>query len=738
MGTRPAHRSGATELNASTNTHQTTPTTHWTEADQTEHFVQFYEADTALLESVRGYVASGLAAGAAAIVIATRAHLDELERQWKSDGLDLEAARSSGQYTGLDADETLSRLLLDDWPQPKRFLDVIGSVVAEAASRFPRVIAFGEMVALLWKDGRQSAAIHLEELWNELQKKHPFALFCAYPLSECSEEAHTAPFRSVCAAHSRVIPAESYAALTDPRERLAAISQLQQKARALENEVRERRAAQRTLARRERELADFLDTSLEGLHKIGPDGTILWANKAELDMLGYPPEQYIGRSITEFHADPEVIAEILRRLLRGEVLYDQPARMRCKDGSLKHVLIHSNARWDDDKFVYTRCFTRDVTERVRLEEELQRRLTQLTEMDRRKDEFLAMLGHELRNPLAAIRSVAELLRRTGQADPNYPQRCEMLGRQVQQMGRLVDDLLDASRITQGKITLHQEPLEFMAVMARAIETNRSVINARGHHLSVSMPEQPIRIRGDLARLVQVFSNLLSNAAKYTPPGGQIVVVGKALEGYVDLSVRDNGVGITPELLPRVFDLFSQANQTIDRSEGGLGIGLALVRRIVELHQGRVEAFSAGAGMGSEFVVRLPLFDETSMESEAPNETVSIRPKKILVVDDNQDAAESLAALLRLDGHEVATAFSGPEALTAVRLLKPEVVLLDIGLPGMNGYEVAQRLREVGSPARLIALTGYGQPEDRERARQAGFHEHLVKPVDSTGLAGVLV
>jgi PAS domain S-box-containing protein len=703
-----------------------------------DHFVQFYERDATLLESVDGYIAGGLTAGAAAIVIATREHLDELEQRWKARGIDLGAARATGQYTGLDADDTLSRLLLDGRVRSELFADVIGSMVTMTARRFPRVVAFGEMVALLWKDGKQSAAIHLEELWNELQQRQPFALFCAYPMSECADEAHAEPFRGVCLAHSRVIPAESYAALTGPDERLAAISQLQQKARALDNEVRERRAAQLALARRERELADFLDTALEGLHRVGPDGTILWANKAELEMLGYTAEEYVGHSITEFHADPEVISNILRRLLAGETLYDQPARLRCKDGSLKHVLIHSNALWEDGRFVYTRCFTRDITERKRLEEELQSKLTQLMEMDRRKDEFLAMLGHELRNPLAAIRNIAELMCRMEQSDAGHQQRCEILGRQVQQMARLVDDLLDASRITQGKIRLRQEPLEFMMVLARAIETTRSMISTRGHRLSVVMPEEPIRVRGDLTRLVQVFANLLHNAAKYTPPGGQIDVTAQALDASVELRVRDSGVGIAPELLPRVFDLFSQADQTIARSEGGLGIGLALVRHIVELHEGRVEAFSAGIGAGSEFVVRLPLFHDTPDHHGSPADTAPVRPRKVLVVDDNRDSAESLAALLRLDGHEVATAFNGQDAFAMARSMEPEVVLLDIGLPDVNGYEVARRLLEAGSPAHLIALTGYGQPEDRERAQRAGFRQLLVKPVDPDALARVLV
>ena len=712
------------------------PNVSWSDMGRTEHFVQFYERDTALLAAVDGYVQNGLAEGATAIVIATREHLDVLERQW-GQSLDLAAARDRGQYISFDAQETVSKLMLDDWPQAKRFADVIGSVVARACTQSSRVIAFGEMVALLWKAGKQSAAIHLEALWNDLQKTHAFSLFCAYPMSECAEEAHAAPFAGVCCAHSRVIPAESYTGLTRPHERLAQISQLQQKALALENEVRERRAVQTVLARRERELHDFLDNSLEGLHRVGPDGTILWANKAELSLLGYSAEEYIGHSITRFHADPEVIREILRRLLAGEDLYDQPARLLCKDGSIKHVLIHSNALWEEGKFVHSRCFTRDVTQRVLLEQEVRARLAQLSEVDRHKDEFLAMLGHELRNPLAAIRTLAQLMRRTErQDDPKYQERCEMLSRQVQQMARLVDDLLDASRITQGKITLQRVPLQFMAVIAQAIEACRPTVNARGHRLTVTMPEEPIRILGDLTRLVQVFSNILNNAAKYTPKGGHIHVSAQPRGGGVELRVRDNGVGIAPDLLPRVFDLFSQADQTLERSEGGLGIGLALVQRIVELHEGEVQAFSEGAGAGSEFVVRLPMLAEEIPEATVTPAPRPVRPKRILVVDDNRDAAESLAELLSLDGHAVSTAFDGHEALRAIEANPPEVVLLDIGLPGMNGYELAHRLREVGV-ARLVALTGYGQPEDRERALRAGFHHHLVKPIDPNVLAQIL-
>lgn len=717
----------------------TAPTTNWSALSEGEHFVQFYDDERVLLDSVNQYVAANLASGAAAIVIATRAHLDELERRWPSAGLDLEGARERGQYVGLDAAATLSKLLLDDWPQARRFADVIAPLVATAIARYSRVACFGEMVALLWQEGRRSAAIQLEALWNDLHSARPFSLFCAYPMS-VRGDSHAESLREVCGAHSHVIPAESYTALTDPAERLAEICQLQHKARALEHEVLERRAIARELASRERELTDFLESALEGLHRVGPDGTILWANRAELALLGYASEEYVGHSITEFHADTGVIADILRRLLAGETLYDQPARLRCKDGSIKEVLIHSNALWEDGKFLYTRCFTRDVTATKRLEADLQRKLAQLAESDRRKDEFLAMLSHELRNPLAPIRNVAELLRLVDRDDPRYPELCDVLARQVGQIARLVDDLLDASRITQGKIQLQCEPLELMAILSRAIESSRPLINTRCQRLSVSLPEDPLRVHGDLTRLNQALTNLLNNAAKYTPAGGHIHVAAMQEGDTVAVRIRDNGIGIAAEMLPRVFDLFAQADQTLERSEGGLGIGLTLVRRIVEMHEGEVEAFSDGLGRGSEFVVRLPALDEAaalhrtgSAKTERP-----IRSRRILVIDDNRDAAESLGALLEFKGHEIATAFDGPAALQAIQSFPAEVILLDIGLPGMSGYQIAKRLRAGGSTARLVALTGYGQREDRERSRLAGFDHHLVKPVSPEDLDQVLI
>ena len=372
----------------------------------------------------------------------------------------------------------------------------------------------------------------------------------------------------------------------------------------------------------------------------------------------------------------------------------------------------------------------DVTERRRLEETLRERAEQLVDADRRKDEFLAMLAHELRNPLAPLKMSLELL------DIGVGERerfLEMADRQVRHLVRLVDDLLDVSRITRGKITLRREPVLLSAVVERAVEQARPQIDTRGHTLTVSLPREEIRLHADLVRLVQVVGNLLSNAAKYTPPSGSIWVTAERLEEDVALRVRDTGVGMSPELVPRVFDLFVQGDSGIDRTRGGLGIGLTLVRALVELHGGRVAATSPGVGHGSEFVIRLPTLPGAVAAAESPAErpSASGRRLRVLVVEDNHDAAESLSALLELWGHEVKIAYDGLAALRLAEASAPDVILSDIGLPGMDGYELARQLRARPMFGRvlLVALSGYGRDEDRRLAAEAGFDHHLVKPPD---------
>jgi CheY-like chemotaxis protein len=381
-----------------------------------------------------------------------------------------------------------------------------------------------------------------------------------------------------------------------------------------------------------------------------------------------------------------------------------------------------------------RTLAEDLGRRAAIAIDNARLYREVQEADRRKNEFLSMLAHELRNPLAPIRNAVQLLRMRGGQDPELNAVRDMIDRQVHQLIRLVDDLLDISRITRGKIRLQTEPLDVATVVARAVETSRPLIDARRHELTVTLPPEPLRVMADPVRLAQVVGNLLNNAAKYTEDGGKIwlTVVREADE--VVVRVRDTGIGIPPDMLTAVFALFTQVENSLDRSQGGLGIGLTLVRRLVEMHGGRVQVFSAGANQGSEFTVRLPVLSEEHARPApsygSANGAAGSRCR-VLVVDDNLDAADSLALLLRVEGHEVEVCHDGGEALATIAQFQPEVVLLDIGLPGMDGYEVARRLRNhpATESAMLVALTGYGQEEDIRRSRDAGFDHHFVKPAD---------
>jgi signal transduction histidine kinase/ActR/RegA family two-component response regulator len=352
----------------------------------------------------------------------------------------------------------------------------------------------------------------------------------------------------------------------------------------------------------------------------------------------------------------------------------------------------------------------------------------------RKDEFLAMLGHELRNPLAPIRNAMQILRLKSAASPELHEVAEMVERQILQLTRLVDDLLDVSRVGHGKINLQMKPVDLKTVVALAIESSRPLIDARKHILKVSLPRQAVDVDGDQGRLAQVVSNLLNNSAKYSVDGGHIELALETVGNQAVLRLRDNGIGIAPSMLPRIFDLFTQANGSASRSETGLGIGLSLVRNMIELHGGCVQALSAGLGHGTEFVVRLPLLGKVpvgySTPQERPWSPTNAPARRILLVDDSKDAADSMAILLRLAGHEVKVAYDGQTALALARLQSPEVVICDISMPGMSGLELARYLRQdVGlEGSLLVALSGYAQEQDRHRSQEAGFNAHLCKPV----------
>lgn len=768
----------------------------------------------------------------------------------------------------------------------------------------------------------------------------------------------------------------------------------------------ERKQAEEGLQRRERELTDFLENATVGLHWVGPEGTILWANRAELEMLGYPREEYIGQSISKFHADRTVIDELLARLREGHELHNFEARLRCKDGTIRIVLISSNAFFQNGKFQHTRCFTRDITERKRaeeeirrreqalrdseeryrdlfenandviytldmtgcitsvnrrgeqmfgwtltecrgrnvaemvppeyhtrmqealrrklggeaaptvyelelirkdgrrvplevssrlimrdgqaigvqgiarditdrqhaeqalreiaerlrlalaaaklgdwswdaatdlvtfseqaaaifgippgphmtwtamramlhaedqepvrrevertlaerapydmefrlnrpdgtqvwvaalghgqyaedgrvlgmvgvvqdistrkaLEEELHRRVEQLAEVDRRKDEFMAILGHELRNPLAPLRNALEVLKLQNGAGLETDPLHDMMERQVRTLARLTDELLDISRVRRGKVELRKEVVDLATIIGQAVEASRPLIEQRGQEFTVAVPPEPLWLEADPVRIEQVLANLLTNAAKFTSPGGRIwLQVGREAAAAV-IQVRDTGIGIRSDILPQLFQPFQQADRLPGRIQEGLGLGLALVRGLVELHGGTVSAASAGPGQGSEFVVSLPLLaksDARIPQAEpvaAPDPARKSMPgRRVLVVDDNVDVAETLALLLQMQGHQVTCAHDGPTALQLAEQIRPDIVFLDIGMPGMDGYQVGRLLRS--QPATeatvLVAMTGYGQEEDRRRSFEAGFDYHLVKPVEPAELRDLL-
>jgi len=381
-------------------------------------------------------------------------------------------------------------------------------------------------------------------------------------------------------------------------------------------------------------------------------------------------------------------------------------------------------------------FLETISQYVTVAYERLRLIQQLRDQDRRKDEFLATLAHELRNPLAPIRNGLELIRLAGSNPETLEQARTMIERQIQQMVRLVDDLLDVSRISRNKLELRRESVELAAIVRSATETSRPLLEAADHELCVSLPPEPVLLDADPVRLAQALANLLNNAAKYSERGGRISLTAEHREGEVVVRVRDTGIGIPADQLPHVFDLFVQVDGSRNGPQGGLGIGLTLVRRLVEMHGGTVEACSEGSGRGSEFIIRLPATsvpEQNGLRNEdvTPNSAGAPIRRRILVVDDNRDAADSLAEVLELLGHEVATAYDGLEAVERVRSFEPDLTLMDLGMPRLDGYDAARRIREQPEyhSLKLVALSGWGQAEDKRRSREAGFNDHLVKPVD---------
>lgn len=495
-------------------------------------------------------------------------------------------------------------------------------------------------------------------------------------------------------------------------------------------DITRRRAAEAALRDSETRYRQLFELCPDAIF-INRSNQVVAINAAGLHLFGAAtPMQLLGKSPFElFHPDYHTLIQERISAIWTEQGQEAPLmeeRIVRLDGAIRDVEVAAVSYMDNGK-IALQVVLRDITQRKAAEQALQ-------DAAQRKDEFLAMLAHELRNPLAPIRNAVQILRRLGPAGAQLQWARDVIDRQVGHLARLVDDLLDVSRLLRGKITLRKESLDLATVIQHAVESSRPLIEARRHTLTVSLPPQPLQLEGDLTRLAQVFSNLLNNAAKYTEEGGRIELVVEADDKEARIRVRDTGVGIPTTLLPQVFDLFTQAERTLDRTQGGLGIGLTIVKNLVELHGGSVEAYSEGPGRGSEFRVRLPLsgaLPNSQMAPVAASAPATAQKLRILVVDDNVDVAESVAVLLGLEGHQTRTAYTGAAALALAAAFQPQVVLLDLGLPGMDGYEVARRLRAepATAKARIIALTGYGQPADRERTRLNGFDQHLVKPVE---------
>jgi PAS domain S-box-containing protein len=491
--------------------------------------------------------------------------------------------------------------------------------------------------------------------------------------------------------------------------------------------------AQRRLA--EEQLALVTDKMPALISYIDAQYRYRFANRQYETWFHRSRDEVLGRTMAE------VLGEAAFAVLRPRV-----------DAALRGELVRfesetpyrGGTRWIDAQYVPDRAadgavrgifvLVLDVTERRQAE-------ARLREADRRKDEFLAMLAHELRNPLAPIRNAVQTLMLRGGGDADTVRARQVIDRQARQMTRLLDDLLDVNRISRGLIELRRGRVTLSAVLDIAVETSRPLIEAGGHRLQLDVPGAPLVLHADPVRLAQVFSNLLNNAARYTPDGGTIAVRVEHGAGHAEVSVRDTGIGIGADMLPRVFEMFSQAEPARERSRGGLGLGLALARGLVELHGGRIEARSDGPGSGAEFLVRLPLAQDAA--KPAPHGAAEPRPaaarRRVLIVDDLKDSADSLAALVSILGHEARAAYDGESALAVAQEFSPEVVLLDLGMPERDGYDVCRDVRAQawGRDARVIALTGWGQEEDRRRTREAGFDGHLVKPADPEALLKVL-
>jgi PAS domain S-box-containing protein len=511
----------------------------------------------------------------------------------------------------------------------------------------------------------------------------------------------------------------------------------------LEEQLRQRLYA---LAAAEERMRSVVNHVIDGIITIDARGIIESFNPSAEKLFGYALAEVLGKNVRMLMPEPYqsehncYIDNYMQSGIPQIIGIGREVVGLRKDGSTFPMELAVSEFALEGKRFFTGII-RDITDRKTMERELHELVAELRQVDQRKDEFLATLAHELRNPLAPMRNSLEIMK---QAEGDRALVAPALGtleRQLSQMERLIDDLLDVNRINRNRLELRRETAQLQSIIEQALEVSRPLADRFHHRLTVDLPDQPIWLFADPVRLAQVFGNLLRNACKYTDPGGQIRLEAKQQNDQTVVTVSDNGIGITPELRSRIFEMFVQSDSSIERAQGGLGIGLTLVKRLVELHGGTVSAHSEGSGTGSQFVVHLPIAVEQSQPTPAEpiDEAPTIEGMRILVVDDNRDAATSMALLLRMSGGETLTAHDGQDAVSKADAFQPHVILLDIGMPKMNGYEACRAIRQTphGKDAFIVALTGWGQDEDRQKSRQAGFDGHLIKPVEKSALIQLL-
>jgi PAS domain S-box-containing protein len=547
------------------------------------HTVQFYSEDQSLINGLGRLIGMALGTGTSAIVIATKTHREALTLELQAHGLDTMTAAWQGRFILLDAAETLAKFTVDGWPDAALFTELIGGHVARAKAAShggnSRVVAFGEMVSLLWARGKPDAAIRLEQLWNDLGKTHDFSLRCAYPIGSFAREEDSEPFLKICAEHSGVIPGESYTELATEAERLRNVSHLQQKARALETVKAERSNIQQSLQLRESELADILENAVEGVQQVGPDQTILWTNKALLKLLGYTPQEYIGHPLGSFHVHQHVFEEFWAKLMRREDIYDYPTELRCKDGSVRQVVIHSNGLWENGKFVHTRCFVRDVTEQKRLEHVLR-----TAEKQAAMGRVAAGIAHEINNPLETVTNVFYLLRDHPSLDADARELARVANEEMERVRHIARQTLAFCRDSESPV-----PVSLRLILDDVLEAFRRQIQAS--HITV---ERNLDADGLVVafpvELRQIFINLIANALQAMPEGGTLRLSVRHSSQWsasgarpgIRVSVTDTGVGIPAKHRHKIFEPFFTT-----KAEKGTGLGLWVSRGIVQKLDGTI-------------------------------------------------------------------------------------------------------------------------------------------------------